>query len=130
MTAQKKLQEQQESISRKVAAAALQSQETERNFLSRELHDNVNQVLTTVKLYTELCAAGTMDPSAVLPKCAELLNSTINEIRRLSKQLARPAINEVSLSESLIELVELINDTNQVKLHLDVSPHSCRTIAR
>ena len=122
------LKQEQESISRKVAAAAIKSQEEERSFISRELHDNVNQVLTTIKLYTELCSAGAVDSATILPKCTELLNDTINEIRKISKQLAVPEVKEVSLSESLLELVEMINSTNTIDLQLQIPPLPCSVI--
>jgi len=125
---QERLKQEQQSISRKVAAAVIESQEAERSFIGRELHDNVNQVLTTVKLYTELCSSGAVDAATILPKCTELLNGTINEIRRISKQLAVPEVKEVSLSESLLELVEMINDTNTIDLQLHIPSLPCSVI--
>jgi PAS domain S-box-containing protein len=125
---QKKLEKERDEFSRKLSAAAIRGQEAERNKISLELHDNVNQVLTTVKLYTELCASKAVDLDVFLPKCTVLLNESINEIRRLSKQLAAPPIGTAGLAESLKELVESIRHTQRATIQLNIRPFACTTI--
>jgi two-component system, NarL family, sensor kinase len=125
---QKKLDAERESVNRRITAAVIKSQEMERVNLSRELHDNVNQVLTTVKLYTELCETNDVDPSVYLPKCSSLLTDTINEIRRLSKQLAAPPIGTITLGESLKELANSIRQARKLNLHLHMQPLPCTSI--
>ena len=115
---QRKLDEERDKISKRISAATIRSQERERNSISLELHDNVNQVLTTVKLYTELCISRSVDIDVYLRKCTGLLMETIDEIRRLSKQLASPAINSMGLSASFSELIESINQTRQADIRL------------
>lgn len=125
---QKKLDKERNEISKKVTAAAIKSQEVERNNISRDLHDNVNQVLTTVKLYTELCTAGSVDVATFLPKCTALLNETINEIRLLSKQLSVPSLNNIGISEVLKDLVGLVQETQKLDIHLKVHAPHCTLI--
>jgi PAS domain S-box-containing protein len=128
ITERKRMEAELAEVQKKISAAVINAQERERAEVSRELHDNVNQVLTTVKLYTELCATGTVDLSVILPKCTALLNNTINEIRRISKQIAPPTLKDVGLREALTDLIQSINETNKLKLHLAISPLSCTTI--
>jgi len=125
---QKKLEKERDELNKKITAAALRGQEAERDKISLELHDNINQVLTTVKLYTELCAAGAVDLDIYLPKCTSLLNDTINEIRRLSKQLASPPLRTLGLEESMRDLVDSISQTRQAEIELRISPFACTTI--
>jgi signal transduction histidine kinase len=49
-------------------AAVIKVQKNGRALVSRELHDNVNQVLTTVKLYTELCRDGIENIEDIMEK--------------------------------------------------------------
>ncbi|RYG32490.1 MAG: PAS domain S-box protein, partial [Chitinophagaceae bacterium] len=70
-----------------IAAATLKAQEYERTIVSQELHDNVNQVLTTVKLYVEMCRDDIGNPKEIMDKSIKLLQDSINEIRSLSKRL-------------------------------------------
>jgi len=111
-----RLEKEQEELNRKLTNAAIKSQEMERSNVSRELHDHVNQVLTTVKLYTELCTAGTVDPAVYLPKCTTLLNETITEIRNLSKRLSAPSLGEVGVIDTIQDLIESVNVTGRVEI--------------
>lgn len=116
---QKKLDAERESRSRYITSAAIRSQENERSLVSRELHDNVNQVLTTVKLYLELCIDQKVDPTTILPKCVEQLNSTIAEIRNLSKQLSAPSLGNMNFKETLTDLVESLQLAGQLEVKMD-----------
>ena len=123
-----KLARERAAVNKKVTAAALKSQELERGKISRELHDNVNQVLTTVKLYTELCQTESVAAQSLLPKCTLLLNQAIGEIRDISKRLAVPSLQEVNISEILQDLVISIKETQQIDVRLDLPNISCRLI--
>lgn len=115
---QKKLDLERDSKNRQITKAAVKGQEIERAKVSRELHDNVNQVLTTIKLYTELCIAGKVDIEEVLPKCTTLLNDTITEIRSLSKELSAPSLGDIGLKETLTDLVESIRIAKEIDIKL------------
>lgn len=125
---QKQLDAERDEFSRKITAAAIKGQEIERSKVSLELHDNVNQVLTTVKLYAELCASGAVDPQEVLPKCAALLNDTINEIRDLSRRLSAPSLGDIGLKETIIELADSIQATQKLSISLDTSKLTCNHV--
>jgi PAS domain S-box-containing protein len=115
---QKKLDAERESRSRYITSAAIRSQESERSKVSRELHDNVNQILTTVKLYLELCIDQKIDPDTILPKCVAQLNSTISEIRNLSKQLSAPSLGNMNFKETLTDLVESLQLAGQLEVNM------------
>lgn len=101
--------------------ATIQAQEQERAQLGRELHDNVNQVLTTVKLYTELCLDQHPDQQLLLGKAANYLSDCINEIRSISKRLSSPTLGEISLADSIKELVGSLKLTNKLQINLSVN---------
>jgi two-component system, NarL family, sensor kinase len=116
---QKKLDAEHEIRSRQITSAAIKGQESERAKVSRELHDNVNQVLTTVKLYIELCMDQKIDTAAILPKCAAYLDNTINEIRHLSKQLSAPSLGNMNFKETLTDLIESLRTSTQIDVHIE-----------
>lgn len=122
ITEKKKLQQQleneKEEQKRKITAAVIKAQEKERAQVGQELHDNVNQVLTTVKLYTELCLGGIDKSLELMEKSVGLLNASINEIRALSKRLSAPSLGNIPLQESVKELVEAISATGRVTISL------------
>ena len=58
-------------------------QENERIRLGNELHDNVNQILTTAKLYVEMINPADKKGIELKEKTIEFLMSAISEIRKL-----------------------------------------------
>lgn len=120
ITERKKLQEQlaeeQQKHQRAITSAVIKAQESERSQLGQELHDNVNQVLTTVKLYNEMLFDGLGDPKDILQKSIHHLQSCINEIRSISKRLSAPTLGKITLGESINELVESINLTKRLQI--------------
>ena len=127
-TLQKQLDVERDEFNRRVTAAAIKGQEIERSKVSRELHDNVNQVLTTVRLYTELCASGAANVPELLARCSQLLDQAINEIRDLSQQLSAPSLGDIGLIETLGELTSSIQVTRKLRITLDTSAVSCNQI--
>lgn len=117
---EKRLDAEREVRARQITSAAIRGQESERAKVSRELHDNVNQVLTTVKLYIELCIDQKIDVAAALPRCVAHLNDTISEIRDLSKQLSAPSLGQINFRETLSELAESVRIASQIHLQLEL----------
>lgn len=122
ITERKDLQEQlilqKEQHQKKIASAVLKATENERSEVSKELHDNINQVLTTVKLYNELCLSNVELRDELLKKSMELLQNSINDIRGLSKRLSAPSIGNIALSDSVRELTDSIQATNRFKINV------------
>jgi signal transduction histidine kinase len=104
-----------------ITEAVIRAQENERSLIGLELHDNINQVLTTVKLHNEMVLDGVGEPKAILPRCINYLQSCINEIRSLSKRLSAPTLGKISLQESVKDLIESINETSKVKITYEMS---------
>jgi two-component system, NarL family, sensor kinase len=125
---EKRLEKERELKNRLITAAVVKSQEVERARIGRELHDNVNQILTTVKLYVELCASGVGDVPHTLQKCSVLLQDTITEIRTLSKQLSAPSLGDISFYESLKELADSVNQTKKVNVSIDFDIDHCQSM--
>lgn len=99
-----------------ITEAVIKAQESERSAIGLELHDNINQVLTTVKLHNEMVIEGIGDPKLLLPRAAKYLQDSINEIRSLSKRLSAPTLGKISLEESIKDLIDSINLTSKVKI--------------
>jgi PAS domain S-box-containing protein len=111
---ERKLERQRQIQKNRIIKAALDAQERERSEIGRELHDNVNQVLTTVKLYNEICLTEEKTNKAILMKSVQQINFCIETIRSLSKQLATPIVAEMDLKESIKDLVDSMNATRKL----------------
>lgn len=104
-----------------ITEAVIRAQEKERSLIGLELHDNINQVLTTVKLYNEMVLQGVAEPETLLPRSMNFLQDCINEIRSLSKRLSAPTLGKISLEESVKDLIDSINATSKVKITREIS---------
>ena len=98
--------------------ATVETQEQERSEIGKELHDNVNQVLTTTKLYLDLAMSNVELKDQLIDKSTKNIISVINEIRQLSRSLMDPSIGDLGLIDSIHDLIENINLTR--KLHVSL----------
>lgn len=98
--------------------ATVDSQEQERTEIGKELHDNVNQVLTTTKLYLDLALSNTEQKNELIAKSNQNIQTVINEIRQLSRSLMDPTIGDLGLIDSLNDLVENINFTRKLSVSM------------
>jgi signal transduction histidine kinase len=104
---------------KKITLAVLQGQEKERNYIGRELHDNVNQILAGTKLF--LSSAGNKNETVkeLIQYPIELLNSSIEEIRSLSRNLVSPLKN-IDLEEMTKALLSHCAQNIKTTLHYTV----------
>jgi len=99
-----------------ITDAVITGQEKERSQLGEELHDNINQILATTRLYIE-CALSEENPRLDLVKESKiLLEKAMFEIRKLSTTLLPPSLGEIGLLDALGELIENITEMNQLQI--------------
>jgi PAS domain S-box-containing protein len=113
------LLEERQIRQQQITDAVITGQEKERLELGQELHDNINQILATTKLYLE-CAIKQNDFSARLVNEAKILTEkSMIEIRKLSNTLLPPSLEEIGLVEALKDLIESIVSVNPLNITND-----------
>ncbi len=122
---QKKLIEQEKRNKRQIIKSALEVQEKERQELSAELHDNVNQILTSCKLLLEASLLKKDMTDQLIRKCNHSLQQAITEIRRISHSLNPSAINDIGLIAAINEMLERINITGKVHFTFEYKLSQC-----
>lgn len=120
ITHRKKLEEQllqkEREKQKSISKATIETQERERCEIGRELHDNINQVLTTTKLYLELALSEAELKDTLLQKSQKNIMYVINEIRQLSQSLMNPSLDDLGLMASIADLVENIRATRKLNV--------------
>ncbi len=106
--AEKKFAEERTERQNEITEAVIRAQEQEREDLGKELHDNINQILATTKLYIEYALTNDDMRTELLKNAKGLVESAVAEIRRLSKTLLPPSLGEVGLIMALNELTDSI----------------------
>jgi PAS domain S-box-containing protein len=120
ITERKRLEKEIIQQQKSTTATVLAVQEKERAIVGQELHDNINQVLTTVKLYNEICINDELRNISLLKKSVQLLQTSIDEIRSLSKRLSAPSLGKIKLYESVKELMQSVADTGRIAIVPDL----------
>ncbi len=90
---------------RVVSETAIRIQEQERTRLGREMHDNVNQLLSTVKMFIELLKPSGSQETEIKKKAVDYTLMAIEEIRKLSREMVSPQLDGKSLVEQIQDMV-------------------------
>ena len=101
---------------KEITNAVFAAQEEERSQIGRELHDNVNQLLGATKLYIDMARKDDPNRESYLASSSEYTLTAIEEIRKLSKILITPLINEQGLVESVKDLIREIMLVHPIKV--------------
>jgi two-component system, NarL family, sensor histidine kinase UhpB len=94
-----------EHARREAARTALAAQEAERLRVARELHDEIGQTLTAVTLQAERAAVA--DPQLAvqaLRDVADGVRDSLDEVRRIARELRPEALDDLGLVNALIAL--------------------------
>jgi PAS domain S-box-containing protein len=113
---EQELENEMKERQRVVTSSVIKAEEDVRSHIGRELHDNVNQILSIGRLYINMCLKSGEFNEEQLQKAFKYLNTAIEEIRLLSKQLSAPSIGNIKLSDSVGELVEDLNSTKAINI--------------
>ena len=85
--------------------ARLQAEEEQRDVIGRDLHDGVGQMLAYISVYFNILQEKETISSDDIDKAQSTIKKTIEEVRRLSRNLAPPAIKDLGFKEAVIELI-------------------------
>ncbi|MBC7851087.1 MAG: PAS domain S-box protein [Chitinophagaceae bacterium] len=101
-----------------MAETSILVQEREREEIGKELHDNINQLLASSKLYMETAIASEGITSEYLDKSREHLLTAIEEIRKLSHTLIAPSLGNITLIQAVQQFVQDIHFTTSLHIEL------------
>ena len=104
-----------------ITEVVLGAQERERFELGQELHDNINQILATSKLYLDVAIEEREPRIELLDKSRKNISMAIEEIRKLSHELITPSLNDLGLVQTIRELIRSIQAVKRMKIRLDVA---------
>jgi two-component system sensor histidine kinase UhpB len=106
-----------ESERREAARTALAAQEGERLRVARELHDEIGQTLTAVTLQAERAADG--DPELApdaLRSVADAVRESLDEVRRIARELRPEALDDLGLVNALIALCRRVDGQDGLRV--------------
>jgi len=114
-TMEKELADQKVEAQKKVTRAIIEGQEKERNHIGKELHDNVNQILASAKMYLGMAAADAPDYKELINHSMDLIQTTIQEIRNLTSGYVAP-LKDINLKELVEVLLDKVRHNSGIQI--------------
>jgi two-component system, NarL family, sensor kinase len=88
--------------------------------ISREIHDNVNQLLTLAKLNLNTIGLNSTDEMKI-NNAKDLITTAIGELTNISRSLSAEILNEIGLLRSIEIESERLNSVNLVDIETDLA---------
>lgn len=128
ITEQKELQDalqRSRDLLQRYAEHLTRAREQERADIAREIHDELGQALTGLKMQLSqirrrLGAGEEEVPSSALDPSLELIQSTVAQVRELSSSLRPTALDQLGLREGLEWLAEKVEDRTGLEVSYEV----------
>ncbi|MEO5561884.1 MAG: response regulator [Chitinophagaceae bacterium] len=115
-------QDEEKALQQKaILQATVEGQERERSEIGKELHDNINQILASVKLMITASVAKTKEPDNFLQESLKMTDECIQEIRKLSNSLIPLREKEMELIEAIEGVVSRIKSSSDITFSLSLS---------
>lgn len=100
------LAQQKEKERLRINQAMIAGQEYERNEISKELHDNVNQILSSAIILLSASRGNAEEQEFLVEKTTQYIDLAIQEIRKISKSLNSSIIKEVGFIDPVEDIIK------------------------
>jgi two-component system sensor histidine kinase UhpB len=99
-----------------------EARESERLAISRELHDDLGQALTAVKIDLATIKKNVTDMATVLKinRASTVVSDIIKTVQRLTSQLRPQIIDDLGLETAIEWYTKEFEQRNRIKIHLDM----------
>lgn len=122
------LYEQKEAEQRfeeEIIKSQLETQEQTLQNISWELHDNIGQLLSVARMQLNIIQADlTVDKKKLVNETGEIISTSLQEIRSLSKLLNPEVIKNIGLEEAIQLEIDRFNRLNFIKASLIINGDS------
>jgi two-component system sensor histidine kinase UhpB len=98
------------------ARIALAAQESERKRLAAELHDEIGQTLVAAAIRIEHAADIGHDSQADLRLIADAVRGSLDEVRRIARELRPEALDDLGLVNALISLCSRLASSGNLRI--------------
>jgi two-component system, NarL family, sensor histidine kinase UhpB len=110
-----------ETARREAARTALEAQESERLRVAQELHDEIGQTLTAITIQAERAADGdAAEANQALRGVAHSVRDSLDEVRRIARELRPEALDDLGLVNALIALCNRMDGQDGPRIERDL----------
>jgi PAS domain S-box-containing protein len=109
-------------MERSILNAVINAEERERERISKDIHDGLGPLLSTIKLYVNELESGDTKPEEkqeMLRQTNELINEAISSIRSISNNLSPRLIMDFGLVKAIESFCKKVNLVNKTRIVFD-----------
>jgi PAS domain S-box-containing protein len=117
---QKKIAFQEREKKEAIVEAVIQAQEREREQISVELHDNVNQILSSSRLMLDVAELYPEKTIELVNESKQNVDKAIEEIRKISYSLNPCTVAYVGVCSAITDMVEQVKLTGVLDVMLEI----------
>ncbi|SRR5579871_1278850 len=122
---EKQLTEIKTRYEQELLRSQLEMQESTFKTIAQELHDNIGQVLSVIKLSLSILPLEKVHPAfESIQNCREMLNKVIFDMSNLTKSLHTDRISEIGIDEAIRFELDALRKTGLLKVYFAVSGSS------
>lgn len=119
---EEELAQQKEKERLRISQAMIAGQEFERNEISKELHDNVNQILSSAMILLTTARGSSEDKEFLIDKTTQYIDLAIQEIRKISKSLNSSIVKEVGLVDPIEDIIKNMQLVRPIVVDFECDP--------
>jgi len=117
---EEKLEVERSKIQKQMTEAIINAQEKERAEIAKELHDNVNQILSISNLYLHCAITGIGAKDNYVADAKQNIVDAMSEIQKLSRSIVPPDISDLGLNYVVKSLIDNLRSTQIFDIDLDI----------
>lgn len=103
---QEELLKQEQQKKKEIVEAVIQAQEKEREEIAKELHEDIAQVLSSVKMLLTAADKNVLkEGKAAVSLANERISSVVDEIRLISQNINSSTLQQVGLKNAILDIV-------------------------
>jgi signal transduction histidine kinase len=109
-------------MERSILNAVINAEERERERISKDIHDGLGPLLSTIKLYVNELESGDTEPEEkqeMLKHTNELINEAISSTRSISNNLSPRLIMDFGLVKAIESFCKKVNLVNKTRIDFD-----------
>jgi PAS domain S-box-containing protein len=111
-------------MERNILSAVIKAEERERERISRDIHDGLGPLLSTIKLYVNELESGEFEPgekSEMLKQTNELINDAITSTKAISNNLSPHLIMDYGLVKAVEAFCKKVNLAQKTQINFESS---------
>ncbi|MFT3751667.1 MAG: PAS domain S-box protein [Paludibacter sp.] len=104
-------------MQKKIVKTIIETQEAEKAYFSKELHDGLGPLLSTIRLYLQLTDRFATDKlKEIINKSEEILVEAISTVKEISNKLSPHLLTNYGLSSAIKSFVDKLNKNTEIEV--------------